>query len=119
MSFEIVMRDCATEYARSMQRAEDHAAAVEAVASQFIASVLRGDVQAPAKFAPDVNAGFGDRRPQTLAEVMFVSLDYVGGPSYDELLALLCLWAQRGDPAARDLVQRMADKWAEKNTEEA
>lgn len=85
-----------------------------------------GDVKAEADFAP-ARTDYTKRTPfegvypvraQTLAEVLFDSLDYTDGPSFDDVFAVLLRVANEGDKQAAELVSRMGKKWASMNVGE-
>lgn len=95
------------------------------LAWDYAMACKQGDVKAEADFAPAktdytaaaINGKFPVRQP-TLGEVMWDSIDFPGGPSADELFALLLRVANEGDKEARDLVDRMGKKWANLNVGE-
>ena len=55
------------------------------------------------------------RRHPTTSELMFESLDYVGGPSIDDVLQIISAAAMGQDvqERAKELIKRMADTWAD------
>ena len=89
---------------------------------------LLGDLKAKAEWAPmfrDYSAGRGvdgecPRRHPTTSELMFESLDYVGGPSIDDVLQIISAAAMGQDvqERAKELIRRMADTWADHNLDE-
>jgi len=96
------------------------------LAWDYAMACKQGDVKAVADFAPDVNDysvkpvnGTYAKRPQTLGDVMFESVDYSNGPSFDDVFAVLLRVANEGDKEAAALVSRMGKKWANMNVGEA
>lgn len=84
----------------------------------------RGDLHLPARFSVpyqsyNTKTGKYYKRFSKVYEIMNESLDYESGPQIAELMALLCAAAHGSDVghAARNLLVRMADKYAEINWE--
>ena len=107
----------------------EHAAQVYAeMRYHFYSAALSGDLKAKAKWAPtfrDYSAERGadgeyPRRHPTTAEIMLESLDYVGGPSIDDVLQIISAAAMGQDvqEQAKDLIKRMAETWADRNLDE-
>lgn len=95
--------------------------ATENLETDFISFALQ-NVKVPATFSEpytDCSLGMDKKRQcySTVAEIMAESLDYAGGPTFDELMQLLSD-AARGEeirPQALNLVKRMAAKYAQVN----
>ena len=105
--------------AAEAQKAES----IQEMRDGFLAST-GGDLHLPARFsvpyqAYNASTGKYYKRFSKVYEIMNESLDYEGGPQISELMALLCAAAHGSDvgQAARDLLIRMADKYAEINWE--
>lgn len=126
--------DAAAYYTAKDSYAERVTLAEQGAAANFIHACRKGDANALADFAPTVTDWNRSPRPmlsdetdrpqrtQTLAEVLEESLDYTSGPSKTELFQLLLNVAFSSDAVnaptqARELLQRMADKWAAFNTD--
>ncbi|MDO4795543.1 MAG: hypothetical protein Q4A28_06335 [Brachymonas sp.] len=99
-----------------------------ALRSLFYTSALRGQMGAPAEWAPLVTAwekgkdasGRYPRRNPTVGELMQESIEYAGGPTSEDVFKVLSAAAMGQDVGqqARGLLQRMADVWAERNLDE-
>jgi hypothetical protein len=107
---------------------DQHAAQAElAMHDDFIAACKAGDVYAPCQWAPkgierDGKGCWTHSKTQTLDEVMNGSLDYTGGPSTTDVMALLCSVAygtEDNRKRAQALISRMASTFAKYNAEEA
>ena len=111
-----------------LERGEYAARTHKELRDLFYSAALRGDLKAKAEWAPmvrDYSAGLGvdgeyPRRRPTTSELMFESLDYVGGPSIDDVLQIISAAAmgQNVQGQAKDLIRRMADTWADRNLDE-
>lgn len=111
-----------------LERGEHAARTHKELRGLFFLAALRGDLKAKAEWAPmvrDYSAGPGvdgeyPRRRPTTSELMFESLDYVGGPSIDDVLQIISAAAmgQNVQGQAKDLIRRMADTWADHNLDE-
>ena len=80
----------------------------------FLAAIRKGDVSAPAYFAPKVRRGNLMRYPY-LWEVLTEAMDG-SGADHMEAMRILCAVAYGSEPqtlAARELLDRMAGKWAD------
>lgn len=94
----------------------------------FYTSALRGQMDAPAMWAPMVTAwekgkdasGRYPRRNPTVGELMQESIEYANGPTSEDLFKVLSAAAMGQDVAeqARGLLRRMADRWADMNIDE-
>ena len=99
-----------------------------ALCSLFYTSALRGQMDAPAMWAPMVNDyaeghdanGRYPRRNQTVGELMQESIEYANGPTSEDVSKVLSAAALGQDVAeqARALLRRMADRWADMNLDE-
>lgn len=111
-----------------LERGEYAAQVYATLRDLFYSAALRGDLKAKAEWAPtvrDYRAGLGvdgeyPRRHPTTSELMFESLDYVGGPSIDDVLQIISAAAMGQDvqERAKELIKRMADTWADRNLDE-
>lgn len=114
---------------RHVDALEDSAEAAEAqlieatknLETDFISFALQ-DVKVPATFSEtfvDYSLGIDKKRQcySTVAEIMAESLDYAGGPTFEELMQLLSDAARGMEirPQALSLVKRMAAKYAQVN----
>ena len=111
-----------------LERLERAAQVYAEMRDLFYSAAMRGDLKAKAKWAPmvrDYSAGPGvdgeyPRRHQTTSELMFESLDYVGGPSIDDVLQIISAAAMGQDvqEQSKELIKRMAETWADRNVDE-
>ena len=111
-----------------LKRGEYAAQVYATLRDLFYSAALRGDLKAKAEWAPmfrDYSAGRGvdgeyQRRHPTTSELMFNSLDHVGGPSIDDVLQIISAAAMGQDmqEQAKELIKRMADTWADRNLDE-
>ena len=111
-----------------LERGEHAARTHKELRGLFFLAAMRGDLKAKAKWAPmvrDYSAGPGvdgeyPRRHQTTSELMFESLDYVGGPSIDDVLQIISAAAMGQDvqEQSKELIKRMAETWADRNVDE-
>ena len=111
-----------------LERLERAAQVYAEMRDLFYSAAMRGDLKAKAKWAPmvrDYSAGPGvdgeyPLRHPTTSELMFESLDYVGGPSIDDVLQIISAAAmgQNVQRQAKVLIRRMADTWADHNLDE-
>jgi hypothetical protein len=123
--------DAAAHYDAIDAQADLQEFAEAANAAEFTNACKRMDANALAPWAPmatDWNAprALGAapvaKRMQTLKECMEFSLDLGNGPSMNEVMQLVLVLAYSADAhanqaaRARDLLQRMANKWASYNT---
>ena len=137
------MSICVTESLESrrmldnMHQREDALELAEAeLAHQFIQAMLAGDPDATPDWTgttPDYAAGrklgmdYGapgfPRRRCAVEECLMESLDYSNGPGFGDLLKVLSLAMKGTDPtvalAARQLVERCANVYAQHNAEDA
>jgi len=109
-----------------VQRQQDsEARAIASLREAFLALARGRNVTADATFArwvtdyegPKLNGCYLSRVPR-LSEVMAESLDYSNGPQLADVLKVLVDVAYGDQPqiaAARDLINRMAAKWADQN----
>ena len=95
----------------------------QALRDDFAKMCAAGDVYAPAIFADMVTRrdalGYSIRRLPTAGEVLMESLDYTGGPDFDDMLTIV-LRAAKGEAVQADaakLLQRMGAAWAKQNAE--
>lgn len=99
-----------------------------ALCSLFYTAALRGEMDAPAQWAPMVTAwekgkdasGRYPRRNQTVGELMQESIEYADGPTSEDVFKVLSAAAMGKDVGeqARSLLRRMADRWADMNLDE-
>ena len=111
-----------------LERGEYAAQVYAALRGLFYSAALSGDLKAKAEWAPtfrDYSAERGvdgeyPRRHPTTAEIMLESLDYVGGPSIDDVLQIISAAAMGQDvqEQSKELIKRMAETWADRNLEE-
>lgn len=140
MNLTIAAENGMTRWAHDLEsqhtRRQDAQARAEAdFAYEFVKAIEAGDPHLTPEWAgyvPDYEAGralgmnYGDkgfpRRQYTLAECLQDSLDYNKGPSLVDVVKVLSLAMACPDPivslAARQLVQRAAEKYAEHNCPE-
>lgn len=80
---------------------------------QFLQAAYQGQFDMPAQFAPP----FRDLKSDayilpTLEETMLEALDYPQGPQMKDVFAILVNTARKGEPEARELLNRMAQTYA-------
>jgi len=109
------------EYERMCAVSDERTRAVQGLKDEFLAAARRGDMSATAEFAPPMNGWAKSLYVRPLVrEVLAESLDYTNGPQFSEVLSILCAVAYGSEPqvaAARELLDRMAVKWAEMSYE--
>ena len=124
-----VIQERAAQEEQARQDHNEEAGRVFAVLrALFYSSALRGQMDAPAQWAPMVTDyakpksadGRYPRRHPTTAELMQESLDYASGPTVEDALKLISAAATGQDVGAqaRGLLQRMAHIWADRNLDE-
>ena len=104
-----------SDYEARAIESDERARAVQGLKDEFLAAVREGDVYAIAHFAPPVKTK-STVFYQCVSGVLADSLDYSNGPQLSEVLSILCAVAYGSEPqvmAARELLDRMAGKWAD------
>ena len=109
-----------SDYERLSIESDERARAVQGLKDEFLAAARRGNLKALATWAPTVKRWYsGDgmvTEYQTEAEIFSDSLDYETGPHIEQVFSILCAVAYGSEPqvmAARELLDRMAGKWAD------
>lgn len=112
--------DAARHYEPLYREADESAAAEAAMREDFLALALAGDLNAAATFARPVldhrnrNAYGIPMRPAKLFDVLEDAIDY---EDFTRCLFAVLLKAAKVDGDARELLERMASKWASMNSE--
>lgn len=110
-----------SDYEARAIESDERARAVQGLKDEFLKAVYAGDMDAPATFAPMVTRrmmGMDVRVFPSVWEVLFDAFDSSdsNGPRVKDALRALCAVAYGSEPqvmAARELLDRMAGKWAD------
>ena len=105
-----------SDYEARAIESDERARAVQGLKDEFLAAVRKGDMDETALFAHTEPCRFPSLNYPSVSDVMADSLDYTNGPQLSEVLSILCAVAYGSEPqvmAARELLDRMAGKWAD------